>query len=173
MSFGSSDWGSVVTMHTDRMIYVCQPLLEVGSWALILEMECVGRYRHAWMLLWALAVTSGYAIVAYCLYLLPSFRTHSSVLTHFNWGRWLKKMVRYVRVCVCACVCVCLSVCLPVCLSVCQSVCLSFKRSVCLSVCVCACDCVCLHSTHMMCLLYLVCHCMCVMLYMYCVYMNV
>ncbi len=49
VSFGSSDWGSVVTMHTERMMSVCQPLLEVESLALILGMECVGRYRNAWM----------------------------------------------------------------------------------------------------------------------------
>ncbi len=67
--------------------------------------------------------------------------THSSVLTHLNWGRWLREMVRYV------CVCVCMSVYLSVCLSVC------LWASVCVHVCVCVC---------VWCPSYLVCVCVCV-----------
>ncbi len=53
----------------------CLYLKNNQAWnELILGMEYVGKYRHAWMLLWALAVPSGYEIVAYYLDLLPSLR---------------------------------------------------------------------------------------------------
>ncbi len=97
-------------------------------------MECC-KYRYAWMLLWALAVTSGYD--AYYLDLLPSLRFSlmQDLMSH-----------AYTQLCTDSlilremaqgdgsiCVCVRLSVCLSVYLSVCERlyVCMSVSVSVC------------------------------------------
>ncbi len=111
----------------------------------------------------ALSIGSYEWVCVYCLDLLPSLqfslmqdlmpRTHSSVLTHFNWGRWLREMVRYVCVCASVCLSVCLSVSVCMCACLCLDLCVLayyvYDMSAILSVCVCVSRCICIVYTWM------------------------